>query len=313
MYLQTCAGLAVRLDEGVPTWMIESAEPTQGAGPPLLTGDGAVIIVDGGSVRCLKCTDGRVRWSRPAVGIAAPHPAGKVCEGLAVLPLASGLAVLDPADGALLWGDLPGTPSPVSSPITLGDGTAAIIRKGGLVQRFDLTSGRIRWSAELPGPSPAAGPVLIDELLLVVTGDAAIHILDSRTGWVLRTHHPYGAGRQPAEPVVAGAAAAAAGNLHMITIAGQWWRLDPYHWEPELVAALPVAVTSPPVQAGANLVISGREGILLAAGLQEVGGASASRSRVPAGTAGTAGARGASGKADRWYRSVRLSRPGVPD
>ena len=133
------------------------------------------------------------------------------------------------------------------------------------MERFEPGTGRVRWEACLGRPASASTPVIIDELVLVVTADASVHILDSKTGWILREHR-LGRNQGPATgALVAAGVARVRGVLHVITVAGEWWRLDPFHWEPEMVASLPVAVVSQPIEVGPNLVIPGREGLVLSA------------------------------------------------
>ncbi len=273
VYTQSSAGTSARIDDGRLTWMIESPDAltSRVRCSPLLTGDGGVIVQGPGFVRCLKCTDGRVRWTRP-VGDAGVHDSsagGCVCNGLAVLALAGpgrGLTVLNLAGGSVVWADHASTPPPASAPAELPDGTMVVVRQDGGVQRFEPATGRIRWSASLGRRASAAAPVVIDELVLIVTADAAVHILDSKTGWILREHRLGRAAEDGAAGDIVAAAVARVRNvLHVITVSGEWWRLDPYHWEPELVASLPVSVTSPPIEVGPNLVIPGREGLVLAA------------------------------------------------
>jgi hypothetical protein len=145
--------------------------------------------------------------------------------------------------------------------------------------------------------------VVIDELVLIVSADAAIFVLDSKTGWVLRVHRlPEAARPAAAKPGCARVGAAvqeAGGVLHVVTVAGEWWRLDPFHWEPDLIATLPVAVTSQPVEVNGNLVIPGREGYVLAASCQ-----------LPAGVGPAPGGRSPSvsrrrATSDRWLRLIK--------
>lgn len=272
VYVQGSEGTAARIDEGRLIWMIESADALicRVAGPPILTGDGGLIVQGPGFVQCLKCGDGRVRWTRKLsdAGSCARSVGGCLVGGFAVLSLAGpgvGLTVLKVSDGSVAWTDRAGTPPPSAPPADLGDGTVVVVREDGRVERFEPGTGRVRWEARLGRPSSASTPVIIDELVLVVTADASIHILDSKTGWILREHR-LGRNQGPATGAsVAGGVARVRGVLHVITVAGEWWRLDPFHWEPEMVASLPVAVVSRPIEVGPNLVIPGREGLVLSA------------------------------------------------
>ncbi|CAN5827295.1 hypothetical protein BH23ACT12_BH23ACT12_01140 [soil metagenome] len=277
VYVQTMAGTSARIDDGRLTWMIESPDPmaTRVASAPLLTGQGGLLTEGPGFVRSLSCSNGRVSWTR-FLGDATTHRVhgdGRMCDGLAVFSrngTEGGLTVLDPATGSVVWGDGPGVPRPLSPPASLGDGTAIVVREGSVVERIDLSSGKVHWSTQLSGEAGRAAPVIIDELALVVTAHRKIVLLDSRTGWVLREHllpGPAHKGAKTRDAGVAKAVLAVEGNLHVLTVAGEWWRLNPYHWEPELVATLPVAVVAQPVQVGRNLLIPGREGYLLAADL----------------------------------------------
>ena len=308
LFLQTVGGLTVRLDDGQPTWMIDTPDPaaTWVTSPPVLAPGGDVITEGPGFVRSLRGTDGRVRWITEIqnAGLSHVHPDGRLCDGLAVLPLTGwtqGLTVLNPDDGAVVWPDRIGTPNPRSSPLPLGDGTAIIVRDGALVERFELATGRTVWRTGLGSLPSAATPALLDELALIVTADGVIHILDSRTGWLLRRHHLPTVAEHSAPmgtPRVARAVVAAADFLHLITVTGEWWRLDPFHWEPVLVASLPMPVTEQPVQIGDNLYVPGREGIVLAASplthtLHKDGAAHHAEAR-------------SSPRSDRWLRSLRL-------
>ncbi len=317
VFLQTVGGLVVRVDDGRLTWMIEAADPacTWVTSTPVLTADGGLITEGPGLVRCLKCTDGRVRWTQHVdnADIHHLHPSGRMCGGFAVLPLAGqyqGLTVLNPLDGAIQGSDGAGMATPRSSPAPLDDGTALIVRDGAVVERFEVTTGRVAWSTTLDGPASGATPVIIDELALVVTGDAVIHILDSRTGWLLRDHRlprttePFT--NRAGTPSFASAALAVGGFLHLITVTGEWWRLDPFHWEPVLVASLPVAVTGQPVEAGLNLLVPGREGIVLAASLQTEATHTNSLQKGPEATGGRRA--GPKTKSDRWLKSLKLLR-----
>ncbi|HEX2178222.1 MAG TPA: PQQ-binding-like beta-propeller repeat protein [Actinomycetota bacterium] len=312
VYVQTSAGMVVRLDGGRPTWMVESADSvsTRVTGTPLLTGDGGVITEGPGLVQCSRCADGRVRWVR-YVGNAEVHYSssnGMMCDGLALVPFAGtshGLAALNPEDGRVVWADERHVPHPRSTPAALGDGTAVLVREGATVERFEVATGRVVWRTSLGRPASSATPQVVDELVLVVTGDAVICILDSRTGWLLRTHRLPASGEAPrsssTSPRVHSAVLAAGDLLHVITVTGEWWRLDPYHWEPHLAASLPVAVSSPPLLWETSIVIPGREGVVLGADLRSFA--------ADAATAVLTGSSRRERAVDRWRRSLRLPKP----
>lgn len=278
VYVQTMSGTSARIDEGRLTWMIEAPDPvaTRVTTAPLLTAQGGLVTEGQGLVRCLRCSNGRVSWTR-YLGDANTHrvhKGGRIFDELVALSLngiAHGLTILDAATGSIMWGDRPGFPRPLSPPAGLGDGTAILVREGSVVERIDLRSGKVHWSTQLSAEAGRDAPVIIDELALVVTADRTIVLLDSRTGWVLREHRLPGTadrGARIPDAGVAGAVLAVKGMLHVLTVTGEWWRLDPYHWEPHLVAMLPVAVVAQPVEVERNLLIPGREGYLLAADLE---------------------------------------------
>ncbi|HYN99431.1 MAG TPA: PQQ-binding-like beta-propeller repeat protein [Actinomycetota bacterium] len=312
VYVQTSGGMVVRLEGGRPTWMVESADSvtTKVTSAPLLTGDGGLITQGSGFVQCLKCLDGRMRWVR-YVGDTQVHYAGSdavMAGGLALVHLGGsshGLAAFRPEDGSVAWADGDNVDHPRSTPSPVGDGTAVVVREGALVERFEVATGRVRWRTALRSPASGATPVVIDELVLVVTCDAVIHVLDSRTGWLLRSHRlgtgTEGSAGWSGRPHIHAAVLAAGNLLHVVTVTGEWWRLDPYHWEPQLVASMPVAVAAPPVQCGPNLVLPGREGIVLAASLYSL----ASGPTVEPGLNQS----NRTNIADRWLRSLKSPKP----
>lgn len=310
VYVQSIAGTAIRLDGGRPTWMVESPDSvrTRVVTPPTLTGTGGLLTVGQGMVRCIESSNGRVRWTRH-LGDANEHYSprgGRMFDDLAVMAFAGvghGLTAIQVQRGTTLWADGPGAARPQAPPATLGDGTMIVVRDGGLVERVEAATGRSRWRTAIGEQASIAEPVVIDELVMIVSADAAIFILDSKTGWVLRVHRlpetVVPAAERTGGARVGAAAQAAGGVFHVLTVAGAWWRLDPFHWEPDLVATLPVAVTSRPVEVDGNLVIPGREGYVLAAS-----------SHVSPGPGQGSGGRSSSvpakrGASDRWLRMIK--------
>lgn len=310
VYVQSIAGTTMRLDGGRLTWMVEAPDAvrTRVVSTPMLTDSGGLLTVGRGLVRSIESSNGRVRWTRH-LGDANEHynpRGGRMFGDLAVMALAGidhGLTVIQAQKGTTLWADGPGVPRPQAPPATLGDGTMIVVREGGLVERAEVATGRTRWRTAIGEPASSAEPVVIDELVLIVSAGGAIFVLDSKTGWVLRVHRlPEAAVPAAARPGCArvGAAVQAAGGvLHVLTVTGEWWRLDPFHWEPDLVATLPVAVTSQPVQVGGNLVIPGREGHVLAASCHLSPGVGAS----PGGHSSSVTARRTT--SDRWLRLIK--------
>lgn len=284
VYLQSIPGTTMRLDGGSLTWMVEAADSigTRVASPPILTDCGGVLTVGRGLLRCLDSSNGRVRWARHLEGANENHNphGGRIIDGLAAIALAHGLIALEAKSGNVVWADGPGVSRPQGPPADLGDGTMIVVREGGWVERVEVSSGRIRWRTAIGEPACVAEPVVIEELVLVVSAGAGIFVLDSKTGWLLRVHRLPETAPRAADtggPRAGAAVQAGGGVLNVFTVAGEWWRLDPFHWEPQLVATLPVAVTSQPVEVNGNLVIPGREGYLLAAGCHVTPGTSAAR------------------------------------
>jgi outer membrane protein assembly factor BamB/predicted MPP superfamily phosphohydrolase len=276
VYVQSIAGTAMRLDGGRLTWMVEAPDSvrTRVVSAPMLTDTGGLLTVSRGLVRCIESSNGRVRWTRH-LGDADEHYSplgGRMFGDLAVMALAGvdhGLTVIQAQKGTTLWADGPGAARSQTPPAALGDGTMIVVREGGSVERVEVATGRTRWRTSIGEQASTAEPVVIEEFVLIVSAGASIFVLDSKTGWVLRVHRlpepATPAGTRPGCVRVGAAVQEAGGVLHVLTAAGEWWRLDPFHWEPDLVATLPVAVTSKPVEVDGNLVIPGREGYVLAA------------------------------------------------
>jgi outer membrane protein assembly factor BamB len=246
----------------------------------VLTVDGGVVTGGAGLIRCHATEDGELRWQRPIgrCDTFLTYGTGLATDGLVVLPLGGpfcGLVALRSGDGATVWTDAPGEPGPRSSLTAVGGGEAVVVRHGPVVERLVLGTGSVRWRTLLPGPLTMAPPVVVGDAVIVVTGDAIVHVLDAATG-AIRSRHPLGGdgGHGPyrsSGPAVGAGVVATARHGHVITVSGQWWRIDPDGHGPQLVGILPLTVISPPMVAGGRIVVAGADGRVVAMSLDDSG------------------------------------------
>jgi outer membrane protein assembly factor BamB len=142
-----------------------ASSPGDGVGRlarPATIGD--VVVAGGveGSVVAYELSSGRERWRRPGL-LGQPATGGNILirQGLALIPLARGIAAVEVATGTLRWS----ATSPVDSLLGRQPGVAELAEIdatestvfhpawGASVQAIDVASGQVRWTWR-PGRAP---------------------------------------------------------------------------------------------------------------------------------------------------------------
>jgi outer membrane protein assembly factor BamB len=117
--------------------------------------------------------DGRLRWSRTALGVVASD------ERVTVLRTASSWQAVGTVDGTLWWSrPAPriGSGSDVLTGVLTRD--TVVLPQQGDVLGLDRLSGRVRWR----GPATSSEPVRVGTSVVISTADGQVVALDGRTG-----------------------------------------------------------------------------------------------------------------------------------
>jgi predicted phosphodiesterase len=254
--------------DGSPRWRQRLADPCRSRllAAPVLAPGGVVVAGDLGGVAAFQLATGRRLWAREDLGppdTLLTYGAGAVGAASVVLPFGGphrGLTSLALGDGTTEWTDPPGTPPPLSTVVSVGEGDALVVRDGPLLERFELRTGAVRWRTRLAGRFSTAPPHRSGGRVTVVTGDGVLHRLDAESGLVV--HHarlgglrpgygPYrttGTGA-PTAPVMVGE------ELIIVLIDGSIWRLPDGDEPPVLVGDLDADVTAQPAARDGRLAV----------------------------------------------------------
>nr|WP_245241198.1 PQQ-binding-like beta-propeller repeat protein [Streptomyces spiramenti] len=174
-------------------WSFGAGRPSRG--PATRYGD-VVLCGSGDTLHALDAADGLLGWERrTGPASAAPLHHG---DGLYVALAgsdASGMVVLDPADGSPRWRHSTRL-GVFAEPVADGD-TVYLCGLDRTVHALDAATGQVRWTFETHG-QVFNSPVLHEGQLHVATGNGVMHTLDTADGGELRR---FTGGGQPLAPV----------------------------------------------------------------------------------------------------------------
>ncbi len=193
---------------------------------------GFAVFGSGGQVVFFDGADGSIRWrtslAAPPAGIPVVGEAEDGSGAWAAVPLEKSIALLDLRDGQVRAG----WPRPPGELIQLTTTPASLIvlAEGGKVFALDPSSGKERWSAELPGPPALVPASACRGQILAGLKDGRLAGLDGLDGtlrWTQKLRSPAAAAPSCAEPHAF--VATIDNTLHALRVhrrgAGRMWKV----------------------------------------------------------------------------------------
>lgn len=171
---------AVDTSTGIDRWTFDAGATVIGA--PALAAGNLLFGTVGGSLYCLKETDGSVVWQSEGLGEIAASPAvgtGRIYVGIGDGRVASYQIV----DGASQWTTNVDSGHIVRSP-AIDEGRIYVTTSGGVCVALDATDGHLIWSVR-PGGGATTAPAVSGSMVFVGTRDDGIDALAGTDGNVV--------------------------------------------------------------------------------------------------------------------------------
>ena len=215
--------VAVSLATGDERWRVDLSSPSRTG---VTASDGSVYVggLDG-SVTAVDAATGEVRWTQP-VGPAIHVPVA--VSGDLVIASATGdddapfaVVALRVDDGSQVWRYEPGATMSFGSPVSVADGIAFVACDDASVRAIEAGTGTELWLARTNDVTPAAPPVLVDDLVVVADVGGQVTAFDRATG-EYRWDHALNVGR----PNVRSAPVATSSVVLVPTVRGELFAVE---------------------------------------------------------------------------------------
>ena len=193
---------AVNVSDGTEEWVfngIPEGAGLVGAASPAVSGDTVLFAGTSGEVVAINLKNGEMRWSDTVMqgtrkyalsGISAVPGGVVISDGTAYLASASGrLSAIRVRDGERIWDRSVGS---IHAPVVAGN-SVFLLDLDDQVIAFNRTSGKIRWSSQLPSirtkkkQSTWAGPLLAGGSLWFASSEGQLSAVNPQTGQITVT------------------------------------------------------------------------------------------------------------------------------